>query len=167
MISLTEKPKITSERVYISVIAKMVKLTVDLIEGAGQYINPIRDRELDLRYCNTFPTSVTHLRFAGATKYQLLRTWERQWTSLIALISVTTKSGEINFLIQVDLLLCVPRKLDGFPYLQRVKCLLLNNNRIVRIGESLELNLPRLDTLMLTNNSIQVELPKQGSRSAR
>ena len=37
-----------------------------------------------------------------------------------------------------------------------MKCLLLNNNRIVRIGESLELNLPRLDTLMLTNNSIQV-----------
>ena len=29
---------------------KMVKLTVDLIEGAGQYINPIRDRELDLRF---------------------------------------------------------------------------------------------------------------------
>ena len=27
----------------------MVKLTPDLIEGAGQYINPIRDRELDLR----------------------------------------------------------------------------------------------------------------------
>ena len=34
----------------ISVEAKMVKLTVDLIEGAGQYINPIRDRELDLRF---------------------------------------------------------------------------------------------------------------------
>ena len=32
----------------------MVKLTVDLIEGAGQYINPIRDRELDLRLYNTF-----------------------------------------------------------------------------------------------------------------
>merc|ERR1712226_798986 len=28
---------------------KMVKLTPDIIEGAGQYINPIRDRELDLR----------------------------------------------------------------------------------------------------------------------
>ena len=27
----------------------MVKLTPDLIEGAGQYINPIRNRELDLR----------------------------------------------------------------------------------------------------------------------
>ena len=29
--------------------AKMVKLTPDLIEGAAQYINPVRDRELDLR----------------------------------------------------------------------------------------------------------------------
>jgi len=27
----------------------MVKCTPDLIEGAGQYINPVRDRELDLR----------------------------------------------------------------------------------------------------------------------
>ena len=61
MISLTEKPKITSERVYISVIAKMVKLTVDLIEGAGQYINPIRDRELDLRLFNIFPAELMYL----------------------------------------------------------------------------------------------------------
>ena len=28
----------------------MVKLTPDIIEGAGQYINPVRDRELDLRW---------------------------------------------------------------------------------------------------------------------
>ena len=28
---------------------KMVKCTPELIEGAGQYINPVRDRELDLR----------------------------------------------------------------------------------------------------------------------
>ena len=30
----------------------MVKLTPDIIEGAGQYINPVRDRELDLRSVN-------------------------------------------------------------------------------------------------------------------
>ena len=48
------------------------------------------------------------------------------------------------------------RKLDGFPYLRRVKTLLLNNNRIVRVGEDLQINLPHLETLMLTNNSIQV-----------
>ena len=29
----------------------------------------------------------------------------------------------------------LPRKLDGFPYLPRIKRLLLNNNRIVRVGE--------------------------------
>ena len=32
----------------------MVKLTPDIIEGAGQYINPVRDRELDLRLVRTF-----------------------------------------------------------------------------------------------------------------
>ena len=32
----------------------MVKLTPDIIEGAGQYINPVRDRELDLRSVNVY-----------------------------------------------------------------------------------------------------------------
>ena len=40
----------------------MVKLTVDLIEGAGQYINPIRDRELDLRLFNIFPAHTIFCR---------------------------------------------------------------------------------------------------------
>ena len=52
--------------------------------------------------------------------------------------------------------MCAARKLDGFPYLRRVKTMLLNNNRIVRVGEDLQINLPHLETLMLTNNSIQV-----------
>merc|ERR1712227_187263 len=37
----------------------------------------------------------------------------------------------------------------------RVKNLMLNNNRIVRVGEGLELCLPNLNTLILTNNSLQ------------
>ncbi|KAG7299381.1 U2 small nuclear ribonucleoprotein A' [Plutella xylostella] len=47
------------------------------------------------------------------------------------------------------------RKLDGFPLLKRLKCLLLNNNRIVRIGENLEQYLPNLESLILTNNHLQ------------
>ncbi|XP_061591927.1 U2 small nuclear ribonucleoprotein A' [Cololabis saira] len=47
------------------------------------------------------------------------------------------------------------RKLDGFPLLKRLKTLLMNNNRICRIGESLEQSLPSLRELVLTNNSIQ------------
>ncbi|KAK1890630.1 U2 small nuclear ribonucleoprotein A' [Dissostichus eleginoides] len=47
------------------------------------------------------------------------------------------------------------RKLDGFPLLKRLKTLLVNNNRICRIGDNLEQSLPRLTELVLTNNNIQ------------
>nr|XP_057945666.1 U2 small nuclear ribonucleoprotein A' [Doryrhamphus excisus] len=47
------------------------------------------------------------------------------------------------------------RKLDGFPLLKRLKTLLMNNNRICRIGENLEQCLPSLRELILTNNNIQ------------
>uniref|UniRef100_A0A3Q0SXV7 Small nuclear ribonucleoprotein polypeptide A' n=1 Tax=Amphilophus citrinellus TaxID=61819 RepID=A0A3Q0SXV7_AMPCI len=47
------------------------------------------------------------------------------------------------------------RKLDGFPLLKRLKTLLMNNNRICRIGENLEQSLPSLTELVLTNNNIQ------------
>ncbi|XP_070760376.1 U2 small nuclear ribonucleoprotein A' isoform X1 [Enoplosus armatus] len=47
------------------------------------------------------------------------------------------------------------RKLDGFPLLRRLKTLLMNNNRICRVGENLEQSLPSLTELVLTNNNIQ------------
>ncbi|XP_075063760.1 U2 small nuclear ribonucleoprotein A' [Mixophyes fleayi] len=46
------------------------------------------------------------------------------------------------------------RKLDGFPLLRRLKTVLLNNNRICRIGEGLEQVLPNLTEVILTNNNI-------------
>ena len=101
----------------------MVKLTPDIIEGAGQYINPIRDRELDLR---GYKIPVIENLGAALDQYD----------------TIDFSDNEI-------------RKLDGFPYMHRVKNLMLNNNRIVRIGEGLELCLPNLSTLILTNNSLQ------------
>ncbi|KAI5755612.1 U2 small nuclear ribonucleoprotein A' [Diaphorina citri] len=47
------------------------------------------------------------------------------------------------------------RKIDGFPLLKRLSCLFFNNNRIVRIAENLQENLPNLETLILTGNNIQ------------
>ncbi|XP_058485891.1 U2 small nuclear ribonucleoprotein A' [Solea solea] len=47
------------------------------------------------------------------------------------------------------------RKLDGFPLLKRLKTLLVNNNKICRIGENLEHSLPTLTELVLTSNNIQ------------
>lgn len=46
------------------------------------------------------------------------------------------------------------RKLDGFPLLKRLKTLFLNNNRIIRIAEGLEHNIPFLEELILTNNQL-------------
>ncbi|KAF7235250.1 hypothetical protein EG68_10733, partial [Paragonimus skrjabini miyazakii] len=45
------------------------------------------------------------------------------------------------------------RKLDGFPLLKRLKCLILTNNKIVRLAEDLGQQLPYLNTLILTGNS--------------
>ncbi|XP_068596549.1 U2 small nuclear ribonucleoprotein A' isoform X1 [Brachionichthys hirsutus] len=47
------------------------------------------------------------------------------------------------------------RKMDGFPLLKRLKTLLMNNNRICRLGENLEQSLPNLRELVLTSNNIQ------------
>lgn len=47
------------------------------------------------------------------------------------------------------------RKLDGFPLLRRLKTLLLNNNRVVRVADTLAESLPNLETLILTNNGMQ------------
>ncbi|XP_042889137.1 U2 small nuclear ribonucleoprotein A'-like [Penaeus japonicus] len=47
------------------------------------------------------------------------------------------------------------RKLDGFPLLKRLKSLLLNNNRIVRISDTLPEEVPNLQCLYLTNNLVQ------------
>lgn len=101
----------------------MVKLTPDLINQSMQYINPCRDRELDLR-----GYKIPQIENMGATLDQF---------------------DTIDF-SDNDL-----RKLDGFPFLPRLKSLLLNNNRIVRIDDFLHEALPNLDTVILTGNNIQ------------
>lgn len=47
------------------------------------------------------------------------------------------------------------RKLENFPLLPRLKCLLLNNNRIFKISPNLNQSIPNLERLVLTNNLIQ------------
>lgn len=101
----------------------MVKLSQELIQMAAQSINPVRDRELDLR-----GYKIPVLENLGATLDQF--------------DSIDLSDNEI-------------RKLDGFPLLRRLRCLLLNNNRVCRIGENLHEPLPALETLVLTNNQIQ------------
>ncbi|KAJ2946911.1 hypothetical protein O0L34_g16252 [Tuta absoluta] len=100
----------------------MVKLTTELIQNSMQYMNPCKDRELDLR-----GYKIPQIENLGATLDQF--------------DTIDFSDNDV-------------RKLDGFPLLKRLKCLLLNNNRIVRIGEGLEQYLPNLESLILTNNNI-------------
>ncbi|XP_057331482.1 probable U2 small nuclear ribonucleoprotein A' [Microplitis mediator] len=101
----------------------MVKLTTELIQQSMQYINPVRDRELDLRGYK-IPT----IENLGATLDQF--------------DTIDFSDNDI-------------RKLDGFPFLKRIKTLFFNNNRIVRIAEGLENYIPNLEILVLTGNMIQ------------
>jgi len=101
----------------------MVKLTPELISQSAQYINAIRDRELDLR-----GYKIPIIENLGASLYQF--------------DTIDLSDNDI-------------RKLDGFPLLKRLKTILLNNNRIVRIAEDLQENLPNLESIILTNNLIQ------------
>ncbi|KAJ9590188.1 hypothetical protein L9F63_016677 [Diploptera punctata] len=87
-----------------------------------QYINPVRDRELDLR-----GYKIPVIENMGATLDQF--------------DTVDFSDNDI-------------RKLDGFPLLKRLKCLLLNNTAL-RVTDGLEQCLPNLDTLILTGNLIQ------------
>ncbi|XP_034243085.1 U2 small nuclear ribonucleoprotein A' [Thrips palmi] len=101
----------------------MVKLTPDLINQSMQYINPVRDRELDLR-----GYKIPVIENMGATMDQF--------------DTIDMSDNDV-------------RKLDGFPLLKRIKCLLLNNNRIVRISDSLGEQVPNLESLILTGNQMQ------------
>lgn len=101
----------------------MVKLTPELINQSMQFINPCRERELDLR-----GYKIPQIENMGATLDQF----------------------DTIDLSDNDL-----RKLDGFPFLPRLKCLLLNNNRLVRIDEFVHESLPNLNTIIMTGNNIQ------------
>lgn len=46
-------------------------------------------------------------------------------------------------------------RVDGFPRMNRLTSLMLNNNRIASVADGLADNIPNLETLILTNNKIQ------------
>jgi U2 small nuclear ribonucleoprotein A' len=107
----------------------MVKLSPELINSCMQFINPCRDRELDLRGTEINSQTIKII-FRG--KNRLLKL-------IILLIDLFTgyKIPEIqNMGATLDQFDTIDfsdndlRRLGGFPFLNRLKCLLLNNNRI-------------------------------------
>ncbi|KAJ7563518.1 hypothetical protein O6H91_03G113600 [Diphasiastrum complanatum] len=104
----------------------MVRLTADLIFRSPQYFNAVRERELDLR-----DNKIAAIENLGATEDLF--------------DSIDLSDNEIV-------------KLEGFPPLKRLTTLLVNNNRIARVSPLIGVcdaaSLPKLQTLVLTNNRL-------------
>lgn len=100
----------------------MPRLTADLILRAPSFINPVKERQLDLR-----GKMISAIENLGATQDQY--------------DTIDFSDNEIG-------------KLENFPLLQRLQTILLNNNHIGKIATGLGESLPKLDTLILTNNRL-------------
>lgn len=100
-----------------------MRLTPDIIQDSPCILNPLGDRELDLR-----GLKIPEIENLGVTK-------------------------DLND--SIDLSDNDLRQLHNFPLLRRLKCLLLANNRISVLDSTLGQQLPNLNTLILTNNSIE------------
>ncbi|KAL6052622.1 U2 snRNP complex subunit, variant 2 [Balamuthia mandrillaris] len=101
-----------------------MRLTADLILTAPSYLNPLKDRELDLR-----GHKIAVIENLGVTQDQF--------------DTIDLSDNEIQLL-------------ENFPLLQRLKTLMLNNNRVFCLASSgLGESLPKLETLILTNNKLE------------
>lgn len=99
--------------------------------------------KLDAKLINECP------RFKNTIGYQELTLRNQDISSIeTGLSSILTKEECIDFSNNCLI------KLGNFPYMRRLKMLLLNNNCITEIDDNLQDSLPQLDTLVLTNNDV-------------
>jgi len=99
-----------------------MRITAELIARAPVFVNPLKDREIDLR-----GNKIALIENIGTTQDQF--------------DTIELSDNEIT-------------KFDNFPVCNRLRTILLNNNRISRIGSKLGESLPALETLILTNNRL-------------
>jgi len=99
-----------------------MKLTPELIAQAPSALNPLKERQLDLR-----GHKIPAIENLGITKDQH---------------------------DAIDLTDNAVVTLGNIPLMRRLRTLLLANNRIATISQSLHLSVPNLTTLVLTNNNI-------------
>lgn len=100
-----------------------MRLTAELINASPQFVNPLKDRELDLR-----GNGITAIENLGVTQDQF--------------DAIDLSDNEIHIV-------------ENFPLLKRLRTLILNNNKIVKIASKLNEVLPQLRDLILTNNQIR------------
>ncbi|KAG1716327.1 hypothetical protein ID866_811 [Astraeus odoratus] len=117
----------------------MVKLTPELLAQAPSGLNPIKERQLDLRGKSHKYTVRVVFKFFKATKSLPLKTLVLPRQDQHDAIDLTDNSIAA---------------LGNLPLLKRLRTLLLANNRITIISPSIHLSVPNLTTLVLTGNNV-------------
>lgn len=100
----------------------MVKITADLISRSSQFLNPVKEFQLDLR------------------GYKVLE-----------IENLTATNDQFGC---IDLTDNAITKINQLPKLNRLRSLVLINNRINKIEPNFSINCPYFENLILTNNKI-------------
>lgn len=154
------------------------RLTADVIARSPAFLNPLKDRELDLRGARSSSSRVhsmtpclrpgAHGEAAAArqkTNRKSAALPPATTLLLTLLLSSPRRAGNKIAVIEnlaatqdqfdsIDLSDNEIRKVECMAVLRRLNQLLLNNNRITRISEGLGRALPKLESLILTNNQL-------------
>jgi U2 small nuclear ribonucleoprotein A' len=102
----------------------MVKISADLISRSAQYLNAVKEFQLDLR------------------GYKIIE--------IENLVATNDQFGCI------DLTDNAISKLENLPRLNRLRSLILINNRVSKVEPNFGINCPYLENLTLTNNKVRI-----------
>lgn len=139
-----------------------MKLTPELLAVSPSALNPIKERQLDLRGEFFFISSETMASdFAFRKRSQDPRhrkSWCHQGASSTSVFVrcpqrlITARSQDQHDAIDLTDNSIVA--LANFPLLRRLRTLLLANNHVSTVSPALHISLPNLTSLVLTNNNV-------------
>jgi U2 small nuclear ribonucleoprotein A' len=102
----------------------MVKISADLISRSAQYLNTVKEFQLDLR-----------------------------GYKIIAIENLVATNDQFGC---IDLTDNAITKLENLPKLNRLRSLILINNRISKVDPNFGINCPYLENIVLTNNKVKI-----------
>jgi len=138
-----------------------------LVASSPQFMNPLKERELDLRG-HSIP-AIENLGAARVRPFHLCRFRPLRFVVLSSLFyfpacfnrfKMHRMCHSLTNSIPQDQFDCIDftdneiRRLENFPRMPRLRTLLLSNNNITRISPEIGSQIPNVETIMLTHNAV-------------